>query len=44
MESRHVGSVTIHFKDRKEAVDLAIRIELKHFIARLLYVHYNPEV
>lgn len=44
MESRRVGSVTIHFKDHKEAVDLAIRIELKYFIAKLLYAHYNPEV
>lgn len=44
MESRRFGSVTIHFKNRREAVDLAVKMELKYFMARLLYAHYNQEV
>lgn len=45
MESkRTAGPVIIRFRDHKEMVDLTIRIELKYFLAKLLYSHYNREV
>lgn len=42
MESKKsAGPVIIHFANPQEAIDLAIRIELKYFLAKLLYSHYN---
>lgn len=39
MENRKdSGSISIRFNSRKEAVDLAVKIELKYFMARLLFV------
>ena len=36
--------VLIRFETRKEAVDLYVRIELKYFLAKLLFSRLNPEV
>lgn len=45
MESKKsAGPVIIHFANPQEAIDLAIRIELKYFLAKLLYSHYNRGV
>lgn len=42
--SKDARPVIIRFKDTKEMVDLTIRMELKYFLAKLLYAHYNKEL
>jgi hypothetical protein len=45
MESKKsAGPVIIRFANPQEAIDLTIRIELKYFLAKLLYSHYNRGV
>ena len=44
MERKNAGPVIIHFNDHKEMIDLNIRIELKYFLAKLLYTHPVIEV
>ena len=44
MEKRPAGPVIIRFNSRKEAIDLAIKINFKYFMLKLLYAHYNREV
>lgn len=45
MESSYkAGPVIIRFQSREEAINLKIKIELKYFIMKLLYAHYNREV
>lgn len=44
MEKRPAGPVIIRFKDHNEMVDLTIRMELKYFMAKLLYSSYIQEV
>lgn len=44
MEKRQTRPVLIRFNNHKEAVDLYIRIELKYFLKKLLYTHYNRRV
>lgn len=39
MEKRQTRPVLIRFNSNKEAVDMYIRIELKYFLAKLLYSH-----
>lgn len=39
MEKRHKRPILIRFNSNKEAVDIYVRIELKYFLAKLLYFH-----
>lgn len=44
MEKRQSRQVQIQFNSAEEAINLYVRIELKHFLARLLYSHYTRRV
>lgn len=39
MEKRSSRPVHIHFNSHKEAINLYIAIEMKYFLAKLLYSH-----
>lgn len=44
MDTRAKGPVVIRFSSPKECIDYTIKMELKYFLARLIFAHYQTEV
>lgn len=44
MDKRAKRPVVIRFSSTKEMVDITIKMELKYFLAKLIYAHYNRGV
>ncbi len=44
MDKRSNRPVVIRFTSAKECIDLTIKMELKYFLAKLIYAHYNRGV
>lgn len=44
MDKRSNRPVVIRFSSPKECIDYTIKMELKYFLAKLIYSHYNKGV
>lgn len=44
MDKRSNRPVVIRFSSNKECIDYTMKMELKYFLARLIFAHYHPSV
>jgi hypothetical protein len=43
-DKKKARPILIRFSSTQELIDYTIRMELKYFVAKLLYSHYNRDV